>query len=86
VDLRVFHGGPGTEQLQLALEQIVLADLAHLEAALVQRVECVVHCDVRRRVAQRHLRGVQVEERARNGAGNILACLVVRALGHRRAE
>ena len=82
----VVHRGARAQQRELALEQIVLADLADFEPTLVQRVQRVVHGDVRQRVGERHLLRVQIEECVGRVAGHVFARLEISALGDRRGE
>jgi hypothetical protein len=72
---RAIERGAGPEQRQLALQQVVFADAAHVEAALVQAVEGVVHRDVGRGVVEPHLRLVHIEEEVHGADRDLLPCL-----------
>ena len=78
--------GSRVQQRQLAREQIILADLPDLVATLVERVECVVHGRVGRRVLERDGGGIVIEKGRRGRRGHVLARFQVLALGDRGVE
>ena len=73
LELRAIECRARTEQLQLTLQQVVFADLADLEPPLVERIQRVVHGNVRRCIADGNRRRVVVEERRRRVEREVLA-------------
>src|SRR5207249_8271608 len=78
--------GSGPQQRQLALQQVVLADLADFEAPLIQRVERVVYGGVRDGVVERHACGVLVEEEVGRRERDVLQRLAILPLRELRAH
>jgi hypothetical protein len=78
------HRGARLEQGELVLQELVLADLPDLVAALRQRVERVVHRRVGLGVGEGDRRGVHVEVRRRRALRDLLPRLAILALGDLR--
>ena len=83
VELRAVERRARLQQRELALQEVVLADLADLEPPLVQVEQRVVDGDLRRGVVQRESRGEEVEERGGRVDRDVLACLEVLTVGRR---